>query len=114
VPGSLGAAVIGELCHLRESRLQLAQAGSRAGVEHDPQSAQVGVREARVVEHPQPDRLEGGNRVGATVALELIDRDARVEVAAVDVRRARRQARHQRRERAVVEERQRAPEGVTG
>ena len=108
----LGQAVVGELDGLRQARLELAQTLGRARVEGDPERAQVGFRKARMVEHPQPDRLEGGDRVRAAVVLELAQRHIGVEAAGVDVGGAGAEAGHQGGQSAVVKQRQRTPEGV--
>ena len=75
---------------------------------------QVGHREAWVVEHLEPDRLEGGIRERDPLAHERVQRLIGVEVARVVEGRAQAEAADQRDDPADVEERQRVPEAVVG
>ena len=70
------------------------------------------VAKARVVEHAEPDRLEGGEGDGAALLLELVERGRRLEVGHLERGAGGDERARQDRDAADVEERQGRPEAV--
>ena len=110
----LGAAEARDLRRVRQALLHRDQRRRHADVDHEPDPAQVGSREAGVVEHAEPDRLEGGEGDRAALVLELVEGDTGLEVRHLQRRAAGREGTCEDRDAADVEERERRPEPVLG
>ena len=81
VAGALRRSEGGDEGSPRHPPLQVAQPLGRRDALDDAQAAEVELGVARVVEDREPDQVEGGVGDGATLVLELVERDERVEVA---------------------------------
>ena len=114
VARALGRAERRDLDRGREPRVHPRERLRDRDVLDDPERLQVGHREAWVVEHLEPDRLEGGVRERDPLADERVQRLIGVEVARVVEGRAEPETADQRDDPADVEERQRVPEAVVG
>ncbi len=95
--------------------LHQSQRAGRADGDHEPQRAQVGRVEERLVLHREPDRLERREGERAPLAPELLESRAGIEAAThVDESARCREGCEERDEAADVEERQRRPEAIGG
>ena len=114
-PAALRAPERGDLRHVRQPLLHQPQRPRRADGDDEAQRVELGLREARLVLHREPDRLERREGERAALALELVERRPGIEAAADVAEGARRgDAGEDRDEAADVEERERRPEAVVG
>ena len=107
-----GSAVARDLYGVWKNRLHLGETLGHTNEIDDPQLAEIGLLEIRVVEDSKPDRLEDRDRDRASFILELLNGPAGIKVRCMTVGRAGGQAGEEEGHAANVVKRQRRPDPV--